>query len=188
IDSSVVAALAATALGPERVFGVHMPERESSPATLQISQTLSTAFGFDSVVEDITPVLDAVGAYTRRDEAIRLVCPQYGPGYRSKIVLPSVIDSDSYRLYSVVVLDPDGQPQRYRHAPEAYLRIVPDTNYNQRVRKMLEYYHADRLNDAGARTPNRLAYAQRCVVKRGDGAADVQPTAHLYKPQVYALA
>ncbi|HLR27798.1 MAG TPA: NAD(+) synthase [Ruania sp.] len=188
IDSSVVAALAATALGPERVFGVHMPERESSPATLQISQTLSTAFGFDSVVEDITPVLDAVGAYTRRDEAIRLVCPQYGPGYRSKIVLPSVIDSDSYRLYSVVVLDPDGKQQRYRLTPEAYLGIVAATNFKQRVRKMLEYYHADRLNYAVAGTPNRLEYDQGFFVKLGDGAADVKPIAHLYKTQVYALA
>jgi len=188
IDSSVVAALAATALGPERVFGVHMPERESSPATLQISQSLSTAFGFDSVVEDITPVLDAVGAYSRRDEAIRLVCPQYGPGYRSKIVLPSVIDSDSYRLYSVVVLDPEGKQQRYRLTPEAYLGIVAATNFKQRVRKMLEYYHADRLNYAVAGTPNRLEYDQGFFVKLGDGAADVKPIAHLYKTQVYALA
>src|SRR5699024_10428670 len=188
IDSSVVAALAATALGPERVFGVHMPERESSPATLQISQSLSTAFGFDSVVEDITPVLDAVGAYSRRDEAIRLVCPQYGPGYRSKIVLPSVIDSDSYRLYSVVVVDPDGKQQRYRLTPDAYLGIVAATNFKQRVRKMLEYYHADRLNYAVAGTPNRLEYDQGFFVKLGDGAADVKPIAHLYKTQVYALA
>jgi len=188
IDSSVVAALAATALGPERVFGVHMPERESSPATLQISQSLSTAFNFDSVVEDITPVLDAVGAYTRRDDAIRLVCPHYGPGYRSKIVLPSVIDSDSYRLYSVVVVDPDGKQQRYRLTPDAYLGIVAATNFKQRVRKMLEYYHADRLNYAVAGTPNRLEYDQGFFVKLGDGAADVKPIAHLYKTQVYALA
>lgn len=188
IDSSVVAALAATALGPERVFGVHMPERESSAETLRISQSLSTAFGFDSVVEDITPVLDAVGAYARRDDAIRLVCPQYGPGYRSKIVLPSVIDSEAYRLYSVVVVDPEGEQQRYRLTPEAYLGIVAATNFKQRVRKMLEYYHADRLNYAVAGTPNRLEYDQGFFVKLGDGAADVKPIAHLYKSQVYALA
>lgn len=188
IDSSVVAALAATALGAERVFGVHMPERESSAETLRISQSLSTAFGFDSVVEDITPVLDAVGAYARRDDAIRLVCPQYGPGYRSKIVLPSVIDSEAYRLYSVVVVDPEGEQQRYRLTPEAYLGIVAATNFKQRVRKMLEYYHADRLNYAVAGTPNRLEYDQGFFVKLGDGAADVKPIAHLYKSQVYALA
>lgn len=188
IDSSTVAALATHILGPDRVFGVHMPERESSPETLRISTSVSDAFGFDSAVEDITPALEAVGAYERRDEAIRLVCEEYGAGYRSKIVLPSVIDSDSYRLYSVVVVAPDGEQREYRLTPEAYLRIVAATNFKQRVRKMLEYYYADRLNYAVAGTPNRLEYDQGFFVKLGDGAADVKPIAHLYKSQVYALA
>jgi len=56
------------------------------------------------------------------------------------------------------------------------------------VRKMLEYYHADRLNYIVAGTPNRLEYDQGFFVKLGDGAADVKPIAHLYKSQVYALA
>lgn len=188
IDSSAVAAVARHALGPDRVLGIHMPERESSPQTLRISTSLSEALGIDSVVEEITAALDAVGAYQRRDAAIRLVCPDYGPGYRSKIVLPSVVDSDGYRLYSVVVLDPAGGQQRYRLTPEAYLGIVAATNFKQRVRKMLEYYHADRLNYAVLGTPNRLEYDQGFFVKLGDGAADVKPIAHLYKCQVYALA
>ena len=188
IDSSVVAALATQALGADRVFGIHMPERESSPETLRISTSLSDAFGIDSTVEDITTILESIGAYTRRDDAIRLVCPDYGPGYRSKIVLPSVIDSDSYRLYSVVVVDPAGEQQQYRLTPEAYLGIVAATNFKQRARKMIEYYHADRLNYAVAGTPNRLEYDQGFFVKLGDGAADVKPIAHLYKCQVYALA
>lgn len=188
IDSSVVAALAVHALGPERVYGIHMPERESSPETLRISTSVSDTFGFDSRVEDITTILEAAGAYDRRDDAIRLVCPEYGPGYRSKIVLPSVIDSDTYRLYSVVVLDPQGEQRQYRLTPEAYLGIVAATNFKQRARKMLEYYHADRLNYAVTGTPNRLEYDQGFFVKLGDGAADIKPIAHLYKRQVYALA
>ena len=188
IDSSVVAALAVRAVGPERVFGLHMPERESSSQTLRISTSVSDTFGFDSTVEDITEPLEAVGAYRRRDDAIRLVCPEYGEGYLSKIVLPSVVDSDSYRLYSVVVLAPDGTEQRYRLTPEAYLGIVAATNFKQRVRKMLEYHQADRLNFVVAGTPNRLEYDQGFFVKLGDGAADVKPIAHLYKRQVYALA
>ncbi|MPV48520.1 NAD(+) synthase [Pseudactinotalea sp. HY160] len=188
IDSSVVAALAATTLGPDRVVGLHLPERESSPETLRISTSLSDAFGIGSEVEDITPILEAVGAYARRDDAIRLVCPDYGPGYRSKIVLPSVIDSDRYRLYSVVVVDPDGGQEQYRLSPEAYLGIVAATNFKQRVRTMLAYHWADRLNYAVAGTPNRLEYDQGFFVKLGDGAADVKPIAHLYKCQVYALA
>ena len=103
IDSSVTAALAVSALGKERVFGLHMPERDSSPATLELSRSVSTRFGFESAVEDITPILDALGCYRRRDDAIRTVLPEYGPGWRSKIVLPNVVESKGLPFYSVVV-------------------------------------------------------------------------------------
>ena len=188
IDSSVVAAVAVAALGKERVFGLHMPEQESSEDTLTFSRMVSGALGIDSQIEDISPMLQAAGCYRRRDEAIRKVCPEYGPGYLSKIVLPSVLDSDSFRLYSVVVMAPDGTKTRHRLTPESYLGIVAATNFKQRVRKMLEYYHADRLNYVVSGTPNRLEYDQGFFVKLGDGAADVKPIAHLYKSQVYALA
>jgi NAD+ synthase len=188
IDSSVVAALCVAALGPERVFGLHMPEKESSEDTLGFSTLVSDSLKIDSQVEDITPLLDAAGCYRRRDDALRLVCPEYGPGYRSKIVLPQVTESDSYRIYSVVVVGPDGTEQRYRLTTEAYLGIVAATNFKQRARKMLEYYHADRLNYVVSGTPNRLEYDQGFFVKLGDGSADVKPIAHLYKSQVYALA
>jgi NAD+ synthase len=69
-----------------------------------------------------------------------------------------------------------------------YLTIVAATNFKQRLRKTLEYFHADRLNYAVVGTPNRLEYDQGFFVKLGDGAADVKPIAHLYKTQVYAMA
>ncbi|GAB4047243.1 NAD(+) synthase [Catellatospora paridis] len=188
IDSSVVAAACVAAIGKERVFGLHMPERDSSDDTLGLSRLVADSLGIESVHEDITPLLDAAGCYRRRDDAIRLVCPEYGPGYKSKIVLPSVIDSDSFRLYSVVVQAPDGTQTRHRLTTEAYLGIVAATNFKQRVRKMMEYYHADRLNYAVSGTPNRLEYDQGFFVKLGDGSADVKPIAHLYKSQVYQLA
>jgi NAD+ synthase len=188
IDSSVVAAVCVAAIGKERVFGLHMPERESSSDTIMLSRLLADSLGIESALEEISSILDAARCYQRRDDAIRMVCPEYGPGYKSKIVLPSVIDSDSFRLYSVVVQAPDGNQIRYRLTPESYLGIVAATNFKQRVRKMLEYYHADRLNYAVSGTPNRLEYDQGFFVKLGDGAADVKPIAHLYKTQVYALA
>lgn len=188
IDSSVVAALCVEALGQDRVFGLQLPEQESSDETVALSRRLVESLGIASEFLDITSILDAAGCYRHRDDAIRMVCPDYGPGYRSKIVLPSVIDSESYRLYSVVVVAPDGSTTRHRLTPEAYLGIVAATNFKQRVRKMLEYYHADRLNYAVMGTPNRLEYDQGFFVKLGDGSADVKPIAHLYKSQVYALA
>jgi NAD+ synthase len=188
IDSSVVAALSVAALGKERVFGLHMPERESSSETLGLSRLLADSFGIESRLEEISPILEAAGCYRRRDDAIRLVCPEYGPGYKSKIVLPSVVDSDSFRLYSVVVMAPDGTQTKHRLTTESYLGIVAATNFKQRVRKMLEYYHADQLNYVVSGTPNRLEYDQGFFVKLGDGSADVKPIAHLYKSQVYQLA
>ena len=149
---------------------------------------MAESLGIQVIAEDISPILDAVGCYRRRDDAIRLVYPDYGSGCKAKIVLPSVIDNDSYRLYSVVISTPDGKELRIRLSPEAYLGIVAATNFKQRVRKMLEYHHADRLNYAVTGTPNRLEYDQGFFVKLGDGAADIKPIAHLYKTQVYQLA
>lgn len=188
IDSSVVAALCVRALGRERVLTLQMPESESSGETLPISTELVQWLGVDSVVEDITPILEAYGCYRRRDDAIRRVFPDYGPGHKSKIILPSVVDSDQYRLYSVVVESPDGTRDQRRLTTDAYLEIVAATNFKQRVRKSLEYYHSDRLNHFVAGTPNRLEYDQGFFVKNGDGSADVKPIAHLYKSQVYGMA
>ncbi|MCU0788919.1 MAG: NAD(+) synthase, partial [Verrucomicrobia bacterium] len=128
------------------------------------------------------------GCYRRRDEAIRQAVPDYTAECRSKIVLPSVVQDDRYRIYKVVVQYPDGRSTESRLDLEAYLGIVAATNFKQRTRKMLEYYHADRLNYAVAGTPNLLEYDQGFFVKLGDGAADIKPIAHLYKSQVYQMA
>ena len=188
IDSSVVAALCVRALGRERVLALQLPERESSDESLALSTELTNALGVDSVVEDITPVLRATGCYQRRDDAIRMVIPEYGPGWKSKIVLPNITESASLRLFWVVAEAPDGVQRRARLTAAAYLEILAASNFKQRTRKMLEYYHADRLNYVVAGTPNRLEYDQGFFVKLGDGAADFKPVAHLYKTQVYALA
>lgn len=188
IDSSVVASLCVRALGKDRVFGLHMPEKESSSDTLRLSRLLSSSLGIDSVLEEISPMLEAAGCYRRRDDCIRMVYPDFKEGDKAKIVLPSVTDSDSFRIYSVVILTPDGKEVKCRLTPESYLGIVAATNFKQRIRKMMEYHHADRLNYAVSGTPNRLEYDQGFFVKLGDGAADFKPIAHLYKTQVYQMA
>lgn len=188
IDSTVVAALAARAFGAGNVLGVLMPEADSSEDTLRLSRLAASSAGIETAMEEITPILDAVGCYRRRDEAFKRVIPEYGPGWKAKIVLPSVVESESFRLFSVVALSPDGRTFKERLPLEDYLQVVAATNFKQRTRKMLEYYHADRLNYCVLGTPNRLEYDQGFFVKNGDGAADVKPIAHLYKSQVYQLA
>jgi NAD+ synthase len=188
IDSSVTAALCARALGAERVLGLLMPEHDSSPDSRSLGQLLAEHYGMATQVEDIASTLEAAGCYRRRDEAIRSVLPEYGPGYKAKIVLPGLFEASTFRLFSVVIQSPDGEVRRARLSLDAYQQVVAATNFKQRVRKMMEYYHADRLRYAVAGTPNRLEYELGFFVKLGDGAADVKPIAHLYKTQVYQLA
>jgi len=188
IDSSVTAVLCARAVGKDCVLGVMMPEEDSSPDSLRLANLLTQALGIPSVVENIRPTLEALGCYQRRDDAIRLVIPEYGKGWKNKIALPDLVVSSAYAVYAVIAQSPSGEIRRVRLTPEAYLGIVAATNFKQRTRKMLEYYHADRLWYAVAGTPNRLEYAQGFFVKNGDGSADFKPIAHLYKTQVYQLA
>lgn len=188
IDSSVCAGLAAEAVGAENVFCLFMPENDSDPESLRLGRLVAATFGLRGEVEDIGPILEAMGCYRRRDAFIREVVPEYGDGWRSKIVFANGLETAGYNISSLVVESPTGEVRKVRLPAPVYLGIVASTNMKQRTRKQLEYFHADRLKSVVLGTPNRLEDDQGFFVKNGDGAADVKPIAHLYKSQVYQLA
>jgi NAD+ synthase len=188
IDSSVVGALCVRALGTQRVFGLMLPEKDSSSDTRRLSRLIVDHLGIEAEEHDITELLTVAGCYEYRDEAIRSVIAAYRPDYKCKLVLPSLLERENMRVFSIVVESPEGKRSQARLPLNAYLQIVAATNFKQRIRKMLEYFHADRLNYGVVGTPNRQEYDQGFFVKLGDGAADVKPIAHLYKTQVYQLA
>ena len=188
IDSSVVAALCTCAFGKEKVLGLFMPEHHSSGDALMLGRMLTEHFGIEAIVENIAPALEGLGCYRRQEEAIRTVVPEYGEGWKCKLVLPSILESERLNITRLTVQSPTGEVSTVRLPFNAYLQIVAATNFKQRVRKMMEYNHADRLNYAASGTPNRLEYDQGFFVKQGDGSADFKPIAHLYKTQVYQLA
>jgi len=188
IDSSVVAALCVRALGTERVLGLRLPECESSQETLDCSKLMTDFLGVEERTEDISPILEAAGCYTKRDEAIRKLLPEYGVGFKAKIVLPDILQDSGYNIFHLVVRSPKGEEIKKRLTHEAFLGIVAASNFKQRVRAMLTYHHADARNYAVAGTSNFLEHDQGFFVKLGDGAADLKPIAHLYKAQVYQLA
>lgn len=188
IDSSVVAGLAVRALGPEAVLGLLMPERDSEDESLELGHQVAAALAIEAMVENVGPSLSALGCYRRQQEAIRRVEPAYADGWKCKLTLSTILESDRLNVFSLTVQSPQGETTTHRLNRSAYLQLVAATNFKQRVRKTMEYYHADRLHYAVAGTPNLLEYDQGFFVKQGDGAADVKPIAHLYKSQVYALA
>ena len=192
IDSSVVLALAARAFGPERVTAIMMPEKDSEAESETLARNLAAHFGVDdAVLENITPVLDGFGCYQRRDEAIKRVFPEYDAdaGYTSKIVLPqNLLDEDTLNIFSLVVITPDGEELSKRLSLREYYQIVAASNFKQRTRMSMLYYHAELRNYGVIGTANKNEYDQGFFVKYGDGGVDVKPIGHLYKTQVYQLA
>ena len=187
IDSSVTSALCVRAFGKGKVFGVLLPEYDSSSESLRLGKIVAEHHGIDYLVQPIGPTLEAIGCYRWRDDAIRAAVPEYQSGWRHKLVI-SGGSQGLVNHFKIVVEKPDGTQLTETLGLKEYLTIVSATSYKQRIRKTVEYFHGDRLNYAVVGTPNRLEYDQGFFVKNGDGSADVKPIAHLYKTQVYALA
>jgi NAD+ synthase len=187
VDSSVCAALAVRALGAKRVFGILMPEAESASVSAERGRRVAEQLGIPHELKNIGPAVAAAGCYELRDQAIRDLFPDYGDGWVSKVAIAGGAQG-SVNFFKLVVQSPAGTVSEMRMPLKQYLQVVAATSFKQRTRKMVEYFHADRLNFAVIGTPNRLEYDQGFFVKNGDGAADLKPIAHLYKTQVYALA
>ncbi len=189
IDSAVCVTLAARALGKDKVFALLLPERDSSPQSTTLGRKICEGLGVTYIREDIAPALEAMGCYRWRDEAIRRMVPEFGPGWKSKIAVSGgALNHDRVNYFTLTVQSPDGKQRVERMPVDVYLAVVAATNMKQRTRKLMEYSHADRLHYAVIGTPNLLEFQLGFFVRGGDGLADVKPISHLYKTQVYALA
>ena len=191
IDSSVVLALSVKAFGKENVTAVMMPEKDSDPLSERLARHLAEYFDVEPTLENITPVLEGFGCYPRRDEAIRRIFPEFdeSSGYKSKIVLPqNLLNEDTLNFFSLTIITPDGEERTKRLPLREYLEIVAASNFKQRTRMSMLYYHAEIRNYAVIGTAQKNEHDQGFFVKYGDGGADIQPLAHLFKTQVYQLA
>ena len=190
IDSSVTFALAVKAFGPKNVFGVMLPEKDSSPDSEMLAQKLADKFGVETVVENITGALDGFGCYLRRDEAVKRVFPEYDPAiHKMKIdIKQNSLMQNLPPVFSVTVIDQDGNEESKLLPVKDYLQIVASSNFKQRSRMSMLYYHAERLHYAVIGTPNKHEVEQGFFVKYGDGGADVMPIGSYYKTQVYQFA
>lgn len=189
IDSSVTLALTVQALTPARVIGIMLPERDSSPESLAFARHLAATFGVETIVEDLTAALAGFGCYQRRDAALRRVFPDYSPHqHRVKIELQhDILNQDTPPLYAATILDGQGNQQSMRLPLQAYLEIVAASNFKQRSRMSMLYYHGEARHYAVVGTPNKHEVEQGFFVKYGDGGVDLMPIGHLYKTQVYQL-
>jgi len=189
IDSAVCAVLCLKALGRENVLGVILPERESNPLSTEYSSLQAQKLGLKTETVDITPALEELGAYSKRDAVIKSNIPEYDHTYRSKIALPDdLLSKDSFNFFRLIYDDGSGETKTKRLDNESLRGIVAATNMKQRVRMLQLYYFAEKNNYIVCGTTNRDEYIQGFFVKYGDGGIDIEPIMHLYKMQVYSLA
>ena len=189
VDSSVVLALCTHAFGPGRVVGVMMPEEDSSRDSVVLARKAADQLDVEAIIEDLTAALAGFGCYARRDEAIKRAFPEYEPGYKAKITLPgNVLESDAFNVFHLTIVTPNGEEKSKRLNLRDYLQIVAASNFKQRSRMAMLYYHAELRNYAVVGTPNKNEHDQGFFVKWGDGGYDVAPVRHLYKTQIYQLA
>ena len=190
IDSSVCMALASKALGPEKVLGILIPEKDSSPESEELAKLLADKFGVKAIKEVITPALSGFKCYERRDESVKRIFPEYNPEiYKMKIgIKQSGLFTSLPPIFSLTIVDKKGNQKEQLLPVEEYLNIVAASNFKQRARMSMLYYHAEALHYAVIGTPNKHEQEQGFFVKYGDGGADVMPIGNLYKTQVYQIA
>jgi NAD+ synthase len=166
-----------------------MPENDSNPDSLELAKKLSAKFNTKYVVENMTEAVAGFGCYKRRDEAIKNVFPEFNSNYKAKIILPTnLMEKETLNVFHLTIIAPDGKEKSERIPLKEYLQIVAASNFKQRSRMCMLYYHAESRNYAVIGTGNKNEHEQGFFVKYGDGGADIKPIAHLFKTQVFQLA
>ena len=190
IDSSVTLALAVKALGTDHVLGIMLPEKDSSPESKEFALKLADKFKVKTLEEDITEALEGFGCYQRRDEAVANIFPEYNPvDFKMKIgINQSGLNQFLPPVFSLTIINTEGKEKSKILPIKEYLQIVAASNFKQRCRMSMLYFHAERLHYAMIGTPNKHEIEQGFFVKNGDSGADIMPIAHLFKSQVYQLA
>ncbi|HPD20614.1 MAG: NAD(+) synthase [Desulfomonilia bacterium] len=189
VDSAVMAELALRALGREHVYGLILPERESNPVSSRYAHMHAEKMGIECREVDITPTVESVVSYRVRDEFIKRLVPEYEPGCRYNITLPTdLLERDSFSFYNLQVQLPDGTVKKKRLSPDAFRAITSFANIKIRSRMIHLYAEAEKRNCIVAGTTNRTEFILGDFCKYGDGGTDIEALAHVYKNQVYQLA
>ena len=189
IDSAVMSELAVRAVGVDAVKGLILPEKESNPISSSYARAHAQKLGIDYTEIDITSTVDSVMTYASRDEYIKTLVPEYAPGCRYNISLPTdLLERDSFNFYVLQVQLPDTTTKKKRLGADAFRVITSFADIKIRARMVHLYHEAERHNLLVAGTTNRTEYLLGDFCKYGDGGTDLEPISHLYKNQIYQLA
>ncbi len=190
VDSAVIAALAVDALGPDRVFGLILPEKESAPSSRELGIDTCRALKIRYEEVPITPMLESFNIYRKKEALIQELFPHYNPAvHTTSLSRPSMLAAEqALNIPSLILLQDRKALGTKRLSASQFFSVLSLQNVKQRTRMIVEYMYAEKMNYAVCGTTNKTEAVQGLFVKYGDGGVDIEPIAHLYKEQVFALA
>ena len=190
VDSALIATLAVQALGPDHVFGLILPEKESSPSSRELAIKLCKKLKIPYEEVPITPMLESFDIYHRKAALLKELFPQYDPKiHTTNLFLPPGIASQSLlALPSIRLSDKNGSLETRRLSAVQYRNLISLQNVKQRTRMIALYMQAEKMNYSVSGTTNKSELLTGYFVKFGDGGVDIEPIADMYKLQVYKLS
>lgn len=189
IDSACMASVAAHAMGKERVFGLVLPEKESNPISRDYAIKHAQILGIEFREIDITPTVDSVVSYSWRDKFLQKLIPEYKPGYKYNITLPTdLLERAAFNFYNLQVQMPEGEIKKKRLNLAEFQVVTSFANIKIRSRMLHLYAEAESRNFLVAGTTNRTEFILGDFCKYGDGGTDIEPLSYLYKNQIYQIS
>jgi NAD+ synthase len=174
LDSAVAGKLAVEALGPQAVFGLLLPERDSARDTVRDSRLVCRYLGIRYRLRPITGLLRRTGIY-------RWVPP-------AGLFPRRVRERYTLRRFRQDTREDGYLQDLLSQGDERFLQGLAYYRIKHRVRTALLYLEAERRGYAVLGTTNRTEWATGFCVKWGDDARDLEPLLHLYKTEVFHLA
>ncbi len=190
MDSAVIAALSVNALGRDRVFGLILPEKESTPSSRELGIDLCKTLKIHYDEVPITPMLESFDIYNKKEAIIRELFPQDDPAiHTTSLTRPPIITTEKILNIPSLVLLKNREPvSTKRLSSIQFFHLLSLQNVKQRTRMIVEYMYAEKMNYAVCGTTNKTEMQLGFFVKYGDGGVDLEPIANCYKLQVYKLA
>jgi NAD+ synthase len=189
IDSACMAAIAVHTVGKERVVGLVLPEKESNPVSAEFATKHAENLGIEHRQIDVSRTVDSVLNYSWRDEFVQKLIPEFKPGYKYNITLPTdLLERDSFNFYRLQVQIPDGDLKSVRLNVDEFRTITSFANIKIRARMLHLYNEAERRSLVVAGTTNRTEFILGDFCKYGDGGTDIEPLSYLYKNQIYQIS
>ena len=188
IDSSVTAALSVKSLGSENVFGLILPEKESSQKSESLAKSLAEYLNIETKKIDMTPILDDFNIYKIREHIVKKYFPSFNENCVYRLTVPqNAVITGGLRIPFLEIQDENNRIQKFRVNPSDFSTLTSATSVKHRTRMTMLYFFAEKNNLAVLGSTNKSEYIQGYFVKYGDGGVDLEPLQNLYKTQVYQL-